>query len=125
MSLKPRQPRAFFLFLLYGFVVGFLLWALSEPLWGVAEPWDTGCPYYSVAMVCTGLVLGFAGARTMAPATIGVWLGQVAALVVLPSFDKGWLLLGVITTGLGSLIFFFGVIVGWLARELIRSRRAT
>jgi hypothetical protein len=109
--------------LLYGAAVGFLLWALSPTLLGVAEPWDTEHRVYTLAMVGAGLALGLLNPRAPAAAYLGAWLGQVLALIVLPSFDNDWLLLGAISTAVGSLWFLLGVAVGIGVRSLLRRRR--
>ena len=90
----------------------FLVWASSPLIFGVREPWDTGYPFYSVASVTGGIVIGLVFRKKIASCFLGAWVGQVLALVLLPGGDITWLLLGFVTTALGSLFLVLGVFIG-------------
>ena len=110
----------------YSASIGFLLWALSTIVFRVAEPWDSEYPAYTITMLTAGLALGLGIPRRLALVFgyVGAWLGQVTALAVLPSFPKSWLLLGIISTGIGSFLLPLGIALGLGIRLLIGWRRA-
>jgi hypothetical protein len=99
-------------------IFGFGVWAASPYVVGRREPWDANFPFYSVILIVTGLIVGWLLPRKIWLCFLGVWLGQVFALAVLPGGQSGWLLLGIITTGLGSLIS----LIGWLIGSFIASQ---
>ena len=113
---EPRQPGPIFAFV-YAFLLGFLLWALSPWLFGVREPWDTDTYVYTVVLVSGGVVLAQLSRRPFLTGYLGVWLGQLAA-VLLPWQDATWFLIGLVTTALGSLVFLAGAVLGWVFRKL-------
>jgi hypothetical protein len=87
------------------FVFGFGLWASAPWLVGTREPWDAQAPfYYTGAMLLGGAALGGALPRHCAAATLGLWAGQAISMLLLPGHDRTWAALGVVTTGVGSLI---------------------
>lgn len=102
---------------------GFLVWALAPRLVGTPLPWDASWPFYSLTMGVTGLVASQLSAHVWT-CVAAAWLAQIVALVVLP-LDRSanmlgvetWWVLGVIATGIGSLI----VAAGWfLGRGLLK-----
>ncbi|MGH6891595.1 MAG: hypothetical protein ACREEP_05000 [Dongiaceae bacterium] len=96
---------------------GFALWALSPIIAGTREPWDAAWPLYSLAMVFGGAAGGWWLPRRPVSAYLGLWLGQVLALSLLPGRDLGWLPLGLVTTAIGALIGLGAYLAGWLARH--------
>lgn len=106
------------------FAWGFLIWALSPLLVGTREPWDAAWPYYTATMVAGGLAGGWFLPRCWLQALLGLWLGQVLAIAVLPGGDLAWLPLGVVTTAIGALIGFIPYLIGWGARRLWQRRAA-
>lgn len=103
---------------------GLLVWALSPGITGTALPWDATWPFYSSAFLATGLIVSQVAHR-MWPCVIGAWAGQVAALIALPLDrttnmwgETAWWVLGIVATGVGSLI----VAAGWMAGRAIRKR---
>jgi hypothetical protein len=92
--------------------LGFALWALAPWLVNRREPWDAEGPFYSLSLVLgTGAIAWWQPSR-LAAAYLGAWLGQVLALVVLPGHQDGWLPLGAVTTGFGSLFALVGAALG-------------
>lgn len=105
-------------------VSGFLVWALSPSLAGTPLPWDASWPFYSIVFLVTGLIVA-QFARIMWLAVIGAWAGQLVALIMLPLDrtvnmwgEEAWWTLGVVGTGVGSLI----VVAGWILGNTIRKR---
>lgn len=103
---------------------GFLVWGLSPKITGTPLPWDAPWPFYSSALLVTGLIVA-QPAHRMWPCVFGAWVGQVVALLVLPldrttnMWGEGaWWVLGIVATGVGSLI----VAAGWLAGRAIRKK---
>jgi len=102
------------------FAFGFGMWASSQWLVGTREPWDVDVPfYYTGLMLFGGAALGAAFPRHSAAAFGGIWAGQLIATLVLPGHDRTWAYLGVITTGVGSLIGLGGYLAGSLLRVLL------
>ena len=104
--------------------VGFAVWALSPSLVDTPLPWDAAWPFYSTILLSTGFLVSQV---TIKPwlGFFGVWAGQVFALVALP-LDRTtnmfgpavWWALGVVGTGVGSLI----LVVGWLLGKTLQRK---
>jgi hypothetical protein len=93
----------------------FLIWASSPLLFGQLEPWDTPYPIYTIAVFLGGVIFGYRyGGAAILSCPLGAWAGQIVALLVLPGLDRTWFLLGVFTTGLGSLLALAGAALGTL-----------
>jgi hypothetical protein len=99
-----------------GFAIGLVLWVSSPLLVGKTEPWDAEWPYYTSVMLVAGAALGAAWPTRWMSIYFGLWAGQIVALL-LPPHDRAWALLGVFTTGLGSVLGLTGVLCGALARR--------
>jgi hypothetical protein len=82
-----------------------VIWALSIPLTGKAEPWDADSPYYLVALAVAGIVSGVVIPKHLWAHYVGGIIGQaaygLAFLKVGPLFVVGLLFLAVY-----SVIFF-------------------
>ncbi len=104
-------------------IFAFSIWALSPTLIGYAEPWDSDWPFYLLAAVGTGAVLGLAVPWRVFSTYLGAWFGQLVALAVLPGLDRSWFLLGVFSTAVGSLLFAGGALVGSALRKLTAVRQ--
>ncbi len=105
--------------------LGFGIWAASPLITGRAEPWDAEITYYTLTSVIGAAVVGYAFPRHWLLVFPGAWSGQVIGLAVLPGLDRGWLLLGAITTGIGSLLFLPGSALGALVGRRTRKRRGS
>ncbi len=100
-------------------LLGFLIWALSPSLLGEAEPWDSPYPFYSIVLFSGGALIALLNGKSHPLCGPGVWLGQVIALCTLPGIDRGWIMLGIFTTALGSLFAVLGnVIIGLIGAFL-------
>ncbi len=96
----------------------FFIWASSPLLFAQVEPWDTPYPFYSITAFLGGGLLGYRFRRgALLPLFLGAWAGQVVALLCLPGHDRTWLILGVVTTGTGSLVVLAGAALGALMRS--------
>jgi hypothetical protein len=82
-----------------------VVWALSIPLTGKAEPWDAESPYYFGALALAGIISGLVVPKHVWAHYVGAVVGQVAYglafLKLGPLFVVGLLFLAVY-----SLIFF-------------------
>lgn len=83
-----------------GIACGAAVWALSIPLAGVREPFDSGSAYYPVAMFLGGVVAAAASPRHWWLAVIGIFLGErLYGYAMLPE-GRAWLLFGVVINAL-------------------------
>lgn len=119
-SLTPKLDHSRVSCLASAFAFGFGLWASAPWLVGTREPWDAEIPfYYTGLMLLGGTALGAAFPQRSVAAFLGFWAGQFIATLVLPGYDRTWAALGVITTGIGSLIGLGGYLAGALLRRLL------
>jgi len=105
---------------------GFLVWELAPSLTGQPLPWDAPWPFYSLVMGTAGFAIG-QFSRGVWLCIAAAWAGQVVALIVLP-LDRSanmlgvgaWWVLGILATGVGSLILW----IGWALARLWRRKLA-
>jgi hypothetical protein len=105
-----------------GLVLGFGLWALSPLILGPREPWDADWPAYPLAMLVGGAVTGWWAPGRPHWFYIALWLGQLAAVAVLPGRDLAWLPIALVSTAIGGGIGLVGYVPSWLFRRLLRRR---
>ena len=98
--------------------LGFAVWGSAPWLVDRREPWDADWPFYSASMVLGGGAIAWHWPNRVTATFAGVWLGQVAALALLPTHAGNWLPLGAITTGIGSLLVLVGALLGKGLRRL-------
>lgn len=90
-SNRPRWWRVS----LTGLVCGAVVWALSIPLTGTREPFDSDTLYYPVAMFAAGVVATLPAPRYWWLAVIAIFLGEhLYAFVVFPD-TRAWFLIGI------------------------------
>jgi hypothetical protein len=77
-----RQRTFWFVFAVAVFL-GAGVWFLSPLFTGLREPWDAQSGYYYYALLVAGFLPGCLSTRRFWSWALGVWLGQVAAFVVL------------------------------------------
>jgi hypothetical protein len=66
--------------------LGAAIWALSPLITGNVEPWDGGFPYYIMALILVGAIIGGLIPRNLWMVFIGVYLGQmIYMLIFIPS----------------------------------------
>ena len=109
----PRLSRRAILAL--SFIIGLALWLIPAGFLHQPEPWDGNGPAYPLALLGSGLLLGFLTPGRTGTIVAGVFLGQLAVLlwrvVAIPENSALWLV-GVVmlagytfvATGLGALI---------------------
>jgi hypothetical protein len=61
---------------------GAAIWRTSPALTGQSEPWDSYSPYYWLALLGSGVVVGLVSTRPLVPATAGFWAGQMGYLLL-------------------------------------------
>lgn len=90
--------------LIAGIVCGALVWAMSIPITGAREPFDSPSAYYKVAMFFAGIVSSVPAPRFWLLSLIGVILGQhIYSFLFLPE-TRGWVLFG-LTMNLALLLW--------------------
>ena len=93
MMMKAERKKIGWV-LLAGLACGAIVWALSVPLTGMREPWDSPGYYYIVAVFIAGILAALPAPRYWWAAVVGVFLGErIYAFVMLPE-TRYWLLLG-------------------------------
>lgn len=130
MKMKAERKKIGWV-LLAGLACGAIVWALSVPLTGMREPWDSPGYYYIVAMFIAGILAALPAPRYWWAAVVGVFLGErIYAFVMLPE-TRYWLLLGFVMgvlmltwlpTTVGALIVY--VVNWWLSRRRRRRESA-
>ena len=121
--MKPRNRKIGWV-VLAGLACGAGVWALSVPITGMREPFDSPGPYYIVAMFGAGVLAALPAPRYWWAAVVAIVLGEhLYAFVMLPE-TRAWLLFGiimnlVIPTWLPA---FAGALITYLV-DRFRSRR--
>jgi hypothetical protein len=115
----PRLSRR--VVLLIGFLVGLGLWLVPAEFMDLSEPWDGNGPGYALALVLSGLVLGFLSPSRPGAVVTGVFLGQLAVLlwrvVASPENSELWLVGIVMLAGYTSVAAGIGAMIGSLIRR--------
>jgi hypothetical protein len=97
-AMAPAKSRAVLATVLAA-ALSALIWALSIPLTGKAEPWDAELPYYFVALAAAGIISGLVVPKHLWAHYVGAVVGQVAYelafLKLGPLFVLGLLFLAV------------------------------
>jgi hypothetical protein len=115
----PRLSRR--TILLIGFCIGLALWLVPAQFMGVSEPWDGNSPAYPLALLVSGLLLGFFGPSRPGAAVTGLFLGQLAVMlwrvVTNPGNSELWLVGVVMLAGYTSVASGVGAMLGSLLRR--------
>jgi hypothetical protein len=65
--------------------LGAVIWALSQLITGKLEPWDAESPYYFVALLFSGIIVGALIPKHVWAVLVGIVTGQlIYALLFLP-----------------------------------------
>ena len=85
--MKPKQKSL----LVFGVAtcLGALIWLLSPFFTGEQEPWDAQSPYYVGAIVVAGFVPACLSFERFYWSPVGVWTGQMGAVLYLLSVSDG------------------------------------
>lgn len=95
------------------FLIGSLVWVFSRPVTGELEPWDVSVALYFCVIATCGIAPGLLGVRASFYSLLSCWLGQICgALWVYWPPHMGHLILGAVSTGVGSIPFLFGALIG-------------
>jgi hypothetical protein len=115
----PRLSRT--AVLLVGFLLGLGLWLLPALLMRGSEPWDGNGPWYQLALVAGGLVLGFLGPGRPGAAVAGIFGGQLAILlwrvVTRPGSSELWMVGVVLLAGYTFVAAGIGALLGGMLRR--------
>ena len=115
----PRLSRRAVLAI--GFVIGLGLWLVPAEFLNQSEPWDGNGPAYPLALLCSGLLLGFLGPGRPGAAVAGVFVGQLAVLlwrvVTSPENSELWLVGVVMLAGYTFVATGVGALLGSLVRR--------
>lgn len=103
-----QTPAPRWIVSLAGLTLGFGLWVICPLLAGTREPWDVEWPFYPIALVLGGGLIGLRIPGHPLLFYACLWLSQVMASSVLPGHDNSWLALCVLTAGIGSLLGLAG-----------------
>lgn len=119
--MTPRSHRInFIIAFVAAAALGFSVSAAAPWLVNRREPWDADWPFYSPSLVLGSAAIAWWQPNQAAATYAGAWLGQVAALALLPAHTGLWLPLGAATTGIGSLFALVGALLGNGVRRLSR-----
>jgi len=80
--------------LVIGVTAGFLIWLLSMPLIGQAEPWDgegVGFVYYPLALLLAGVLSALPSPKYFVVGSLGVFLGQLIQIILFQPSGGLWL----------------------------------
>lgn len=105
---------------LAGAALGFALWLASPLVTGHAEPWDGEFPFYLPVMLAGGAVAGGALPRRAGAFFLGLWLGQVLAIALLPGHGSNWFPIGAVSTAVGAAL----ALPTYLVASYVRARAA-
>jgi hypothetical protein len=117
--MKLRSRTIAFLFSL---VLGAAIWALSKLFTGYVEPWDSGSPYYFIALFVAGALVGWIFPGRVWICFFGLTLGQLIFIVVFLPLGP-MLMLGVLfLVSFGLLSLSGAALASSLRRRLKRLR---
>lgn len=85
----------------------FLIWALSDFIFGVANPWEAPFGYFILLSFGVGLYFGYRSWPLWLVAT-GAITGQALALLILPEVDRTWLGSGIAWAGISCIALLAG-----------------
>lgn len=109
-----------------GAILGVLIWALSEPLYGKPEPWDVGILHYWIAVAVSVCVAMLIRPKSWPVAAFAVYLGQVVYIACFYHPPTAIILPAWISVGIFGLIpTVLGCCLGWFVKGLFARKRKT
>lgn len=104
-----------------GLAFGLVLWLAPAFLFGVYEPWDGQNPAYVLALLGTGLILGFLAPTQLFTAVAGVFTGQLLVLLgrvfANPASSELWMVGVVFLAGYTFVATGIGAALGGVLRR--------
>jgi hypothetical protein len=104
-----------------GFIIGLALWLVPAGFLHQPEPWDGNGPAYPLALLASGLVVGFLAPGRPGTTVASVFLGQLAVLlwrvVASPENSELWLVGVVMLAGYTFVATGLGALLGGLIRR--------
>ena len=108
------------------FTLGLLLWVLSPVIFNNLEPWDASPPVYLITLLLAGFLSTFFWGRQILPSYFGIWIGQFLGLTIVtflqPSTSEArawWGIIPAVTTGMGSVLIFGGIVLGLFVKFIM------
>ncbi len=102
-----------------GLILGFLSWAICEPITGEEEAVDAGL-YLPLALLITGIIASFPSPKHCFSAALGIYVGQVVFMAFVPTgFGSLWPITAIFLVP-AMLISMLG---GFIAYIISRKRR--
>lgn len=115
----PRLSRR--AVLLLGLVIGLAIWLVPAQLFGQPEPWDSSGPIYPLALLGSGLFLGFLGPGRTGAAVAGAFAGQflvlVGRVVANPASSELWVVSAFLLAGYTFVVTGIGALLGSMVRR--------
>ncbi|HKP49144.1 MAG TPA: hypothetical protein VJU17_03945 [Gemmatimonadales bacterium] len=115
----PRLSRRAILAL--SFVIGLALWLIPAGFLHQSEPWDGNGPAYPLALLGSGLLLGFLAPGRPGTIVAGMFLGQLAVLlwrvISSPENSELWLVGVVMLAGYTFVASGLGALIGGVLRR--------
>ena len=117
----PRLSRPAVLTL--GFLIGLALWLVPAGFLHQPEPWDGNGPAYPLALLCSGLLLGFFSPGRTGAVVASVFLGQLVVLlwrvIASPENSELWLVGVVMLAGYTFVAAGLGALLGSFLRRRV------
>jgi hypothetical protein len=116
--LAPISRRTVFV---VGFLLGLAIWLVPATFLGQSEPWDGNGPWYSLALLLGGLLLGYLGSAHSFAAVAGIFAGQLVVLlgrvISSPENSELWLVGVVFLAGYTFVATGLGAVLGTVLRR--------
>ena len=110
MAIKKNWPA-----FLIGLVLGLVIWNGLAQITGQREPWDgeRNLALYAGSLFIAGVFVGWLTRAVWPRAVLGIYLGQLAAMVMRSNGELGLLIpLGLIALGIFTGVSALGAFVG-------------
>ena len=101
-----------------GLILGFLIWAICEPITGEEEAIDAGV-YLPLALLITGIIASFPSPKYCFSAALGIYVGQVVFMAFIPTgFGADFWPITAIFLVPAMLISMFGGVVAYIISRI-------
>jgi hypothetical protein len=103
------------------FLLGLAIWLVPSTFLGQAEPWDGDRPWYALALLISGLLLGYLGSAHSFAAVAGMFGGQLVVLlgrvITSPENSALWMVGVVFLAGYTFVATGLGAVLGTVLRR--------